>query len=81
MTGHNMGGGGIGQREKIHALLRSSDEYMGTMEILYACHNSRDEKLKTIRIESIRRCLQELLKADKVVKNSHTENPTWLGRA
>jgi len=81
MTGHNLGGFEVGQREKIHAILRSEDSFMGTVEILYACHASKDEKLRTIRIEPIRRCLQELLKNNKVVKHIGCGDVRWLGRA
>jgi len=58
----------IGQREKIYAILRAEDRWIGSLDILKIAHSTNDKKINHINIEPIRRCLQELLDEGKVKK-------------
>ena len=71
----------IGQREKIWAILRAEDRWLGALDILRLAHSLRDEKINHINIEPIRRCLQELLAKNMVKKDDRNPDlPLWLAR-
>ena len=58
-----------GQRERIYAEVRlHAQTGLQTIDILKEFQNNGDESVRNMRIEPIRRCLQELLKRDLVTK-------------
>ena len=69
-----------GQREKVYAILRSEDRWLGSLDILHIAYSTTDPKINRIRIEPIRRCLQELLAKGMVKKDDRNiDLPLWLG--
>ncbi len=70
----------IGQRGKIYAILRSQDNWLGSLDIMRICHSTNDERINHINIEPVRRCLQELLSKGMVKKDDRNADlPLWLG--
>ena len=60
MTGPFKHGDNPGQREKVWAIMRARGSPMSTMDIVYSAANLPDPKINKIRVEPVRRCLQEL---------------------
>jgi hypothetical protein len=50
----------IGQREKIWAIMRAEDNWLGALDILRLAHSLPDKKINQINIEPVRRCLQDV---------------------
>jgi len=74
------GGYMIGQREKIWAILRAEDAWLGTIDIMRLAHALNDQRINQINIEPIRRCLQELLTMGMAKKDArYIDRPLWLG--
>jgi len=70
----------VTQRDKIWAILRAENRYIGTYDILNIAHSLSDERINRINIEPIRRCLQELLVKRMVKKDARNlDCPLWLG--
>jgi len=70
----------IGQRDKIYAILRAEDRWIGSLDILRIAHRTQDTKINHINIEPIRRCLQELLDKRMVKKADwYPDFPLWFG--
>ncbi len=68
------------QRDKIWAILRYEDNWLGALDILRIAHSLPDGKINRIAITTIRRCLQELLARNMVKKDwRNPELPLWLG--
>jgi len=69
-----------GQRDKVWAILRAEDRWLGSLDILHIAHSLKDPKINCIHIEPIRRCLQELLSKGMVKKDARNiDLPLWLG--
>ena len=88
MTGNIAGGDKAGQKEKLWALLWANKDSMTSFEMVKICHQLSDEKLKTIELPTIRRCMQELLRVGMVKKYPSIEKdargrtiPLWKAMA
>jgi len=79
MTGHLKNGKLVHQKEKLYALLRSSQDGLTVYELTSLCWKSLDSVLTHIKSPTIRRCLQELRDCTPslVKKNELTEK--WKG--
>ena len=68
MTGNIAGGTVAGQKEKLWALLWANKDSMTSFDMVKICHQLPDDKLKSIELPTIRRCMQELLRVGMVKK-------------
>ena len=79
MTGHIKGGNKAHQREKIYAILREIDDWVGVYKIGQVCWKSEDETIKNIKPPTIRRCLQELRDNNPPLAKYDPVRSEWYG--